>query len=47
MNGLHFTDEKDLGYESHSPAGTAMVADKPGGRGHFTDCFNCVFALII
>lgn len=33
--------EKDLGHESHSPAETTIVADKPGGRGHFIDCFNC------
>lgn len=47
MNWLPFTDEKDLGHESHSPAGRTIVADKPGGRGHFIDCFNCTFALMM
>lgn len=41
MTWLPFIDEKDLGHESHSPAGRTIVADKPGGRGHFIDCFNC------
>lgn len=47
MNWLPFLNEKDLGHELQSPAGIAIVADKPGGRGPFIDSFNCVFALMM